>query len=90
MKTGIDAMLENLDPYTVFISEAEIEDYNFMTTGQYGGIGALIHKQGDWVVISEPYENSPAYKAGLEAGDRIIKINVRMQPKNQLVMLAYY
>lgn len=75
MKTGIDAMLDKLDPYTVFISEAEIEDYNFMTTGQYGGIGALIHKQGDWVVISEPYENSPAYKAGLEAGDRIIKIN---------------
>jgi carboxyl-terminal processing protease len=46
-----------------------------MTTGQYGGIGALIHKQGNSVIISEPYENSPAYKAGLEAGDRIIKIN---------------
>jgi carboxyl-terminal processing protease len=75
MKTGIDAMLDKLDPYTVFISEAEIEDYTFMTTGQYGGIGALIHKQGNSVVISEPYENSPAYKAGLQAGDRIIKIN---------------
>lgn len=75
MKTGIDAMLEELDPYTVFISEAEIEDYTFMTTGQYGGIGALIHKQGNSVVISEPYENSPAYKADLRAGDRIIKIN---------------
>lgn len=75
MKTGIDAMLEKLDPYTVFISEAEIEDYTFMTTGQYGGIGALIHKQGNSVVISEPYENSPSYKAGLQAGDRIIKIN---------------
>lgn len=75
MKTGIDAMLDKLDPYTVFISEAEIEDYNFMTTGQYGGIGALIHKQGNTVVISEPYENSPAIKAGLQAGDRIIKIN---------------
>lgn len=75
MKKGIDAMLEDLDPYTVFISEAEIEDYTFMTTGQYGGIGALIHKQGNSVVISEPYENSPAYKADLRAGDRIIKIN---------------
>ncbi len=75
MKTGIDAMLDKLDPYTVFISEAEIEDYTFMTTGQYGGIGALIHKQGNAVVISEPYENSPAYKAGLMAGDRILKIN---------------
>ncbi len=75
MKTGIDAMLDELDPYTVFISEAEIEDYNFMTTGQYGGIGALIHKQGKYVVISEPYENSPAYKAGLFAGDKILSIN---------------
>lgn len=84
MKTGIDAMLDKLDPYTVFISEAEIEDYNFMTTGQYGGIGALIHKQGDWVVISEPYENSPAYKAGLEAGDRIIKINSKDASKKSV------
>ncbi len=75
MKTGIDAMLQELDPYTVFISEAEIEDYTFMTTGQYGGIGALIHKQGNFVVISEPYEGSPAIKAGLQAGDRILKIN---------------
>lgn len=75
MKIGIDAMLDDLDPYTVFISEAEIEDYTFMTTGQYGGIGALIHKQGNAVIISEPYENSPAYKAGLLAGDKILKIN---------------
>lgn len=75
MKTGIDAMLEELDPYTVFISEAEIEDYTFMTTGQYGGIGALIHKQGNYVVVSEPYEGSPAIKAGLQAGDKILRIN---------------
>lgn len=74
-KTGIDAILDKLDPYTVFISEAEIEDYTFMTTGQYGGIGALIHKQGDYIVISEPYEGSPALKAGLTPGDRILTIN---------------
>lgn len=74
-KTGIDAILDKLDPYTVFISEAEIEDFTFMTTGQYGGIGALIHKQGDYIVISEPYENSPAQKAGLIPGDQILKIN---------------
>ncbi|MPL83063.1 hypothetical protein SDC9_29013 [bioreactor metagenome] len=75
IKTGIDAILDKLDPYTVFISEAEIEDFNFMTTGQYGGIGALIHKQGDFIVISEPYEGSPAMKAGLIHGDRILKVN---------------
>jgi len=75
MKTGIDAMLDKLDPYTVFIPESEIEDYRFMTTGEYGGIGSLIHKQGDYIVISEPYENSPAQKSGLKAGDKIVKIN---------------
>lgn len=75
MKTGIDAMLDKLDPYTVFIPESEIEDFRFMTTGEYGGIGSLIHKQGDYVIISEPYQNSPAQKAGLKAGDKILKIN---------------
>jgi carboxyl-terminal processing protease len=75
VKTGIDAMLESLDPYTNYIPEAEIEDYRFMTTGEYGGIGSLIHKQGEYIVISEPYEKSPAKKYGLKAGDRILKIN---------------
>jgi carboxyl-terminal processing protease len=75
MKTGIDAMLDKLDPYTVFIPESEIEDYRFMTTGEYGGIGSLIHKQGDYIIISEPYEKSPAQKSGLKAGDKILKIN---------------
>lgn len=75
IKTGIDAMLESLDPYTVYIPEAEIEDYKFITTGQYGGIGSLIHKQGNFVIISEPYEGFPAQKAGLKAGDKILKVN---------------
>lgn len=74
-KTAIDAMLESLDPYTVYIPESEIEDYRFITTGEYGGIGALIHQQGDFVIISEPYEGSPAQKAGLLAGDKIMEIN---------------
>ncbi len=74
-QTGINAMLESLDPYTNFIPESQVEDYKFITTGQYGGIGALIHQQGDYVVISEPYEGSPAQKAGLKAGDRIIELN---------------
>jgi len=75
METGIDAMLETLDPYTVFIPESEIEEYKIMTTGQYGGIGALIHRDGDYVVITEPYEGEPAQKAGLMAGDRILEID---------------
>lgn len=74
-KTGIDAMLESLDPYTNYIPESEIEDYRFITTGEYGGIGALIHQQGDYVVISEPYEGSPAQKNDIRAGDKILEIN---------------
>ncbi|MBL4593220.1 MAG: S41 family peptidase [Flavobacteriales bacterium] len=75
MKTGIDAMLKSLDPYTNYIPESKMEDYRMMTTGQYGGIGALIQTQGDKVVISEPYEGFGAFKAGLRAGDKIIKID---------------
>jgi carboxyl-terminal processing protease len=75
VKTSIDAMLQSLDPYTVFIPESELEDYKFLTTGQYGGIGALLKKSGSYVVISEPYEGYPAHKAGIKAGDIIHEIN---------------
>ena len=75
MKSGIDAMLGTLDPFTNYIPEAEIEDYKLLTTGEYGGIGALIHRQGDYVVISEPYEGFPAHKNGLLAGDKILKVD---------------
>ncbi|MGI6717975.1 MAG: S41 family peptidase [Bacteroidales bacterium] len=74
MRIGIDAMLKSLDPYTEYKSSSEIEDFRFMATGQYGGIGALIQQQGDFVVISEPYKGFPADKAGLKAGDKILKI----------------
>jgi len=77
MRSGIDGMLSGLDPYTTFISESEIEDVRFMTTGQYGGIGALIQRRGDRVMIAEPYEGNPAYKAGLLPGDIILEINDR-------------
>ncbi|MDL2238960.1 S41 family peptidase [Bacteroidales bacterium OttesenSCG-928-L14] len=75
MRVGIDAMLESLDPYTEYKSESEVEDFRFMATGQYGGIGSLIQQQGNKVIISEPYKDSPADKAGLKAGDVIIKID---------------
>ncbi len=75
MRTGIDAMLESLDPYTNYISEAEMAGFRLQITGKYGGIGASIRKQGDYVVVTEPYENFPAHKAGLQAGDKIVAIN---------------
>jgi carboxyl-terminal processing protease len=75
MKKGIDSMLESLDPYTNYIPESEVEDYRFMTTGQYGGIGALIGQKKDYVVITDPYEGFPAHKADLRAGDVVIKID---------------
>ena len=74
-KTGIDAMLNELDPYTVFYHESSIEDYRMMTTGQYGGIGSLIRTVGDYTIIAEPYENSPSQKGGLKAGDKILFID---------------
>lgn len=74
-KTAIDAMLTSLDPYTVYYPESEIENFRMMTTGQYGGVGALIQQHGKDVVISEPYDGSPSQKAGLRAGDIVRKVN---------------
>ncbi|MDG1718766.1 MAG: S41 family peptidase [Flavobacteriales bacterium] len=75
IKTAIDEMLNSLDPYTNYIPESDIEDYRFMTTGQYGGIGSVITKIGEYVIISEPYKGFPAQKAGLMAGDKILEVN---------------
>lgn len=76
-KFAIDAMLKELDPYTVYYHESNMEDYLLMTTGQYGGIGAVIRKIGDYTYIAEPYEGNPAQKAGLKAGDKILSIDGR-------------
>jgi carboxyl-terminal processing protease len=75
VKTSIDAMLDNLDPYTNYITEDDIEDYRFQTTGKYGGIGSSLRPVGDYIVVEEPYEGSPATKAGLKSGDIIIEID---------------
>lgn len=75
MKTGIDAMLNSLDPYTNYIPEDEIEDYRTMTTGQYGGIGALVGSREGKTLILMPYEGFPANDAGLKIGDEILKID---------------
>ena len=75
VEEGIHSMLESLDPYTQFIPEEEAEDYRFMTTGQYGGIGALIGQRGEEVIITDPYAGFPAQKGGLQAGDIIRAID---------------
>jgi len=83
MKKAIDAMLASLDPYTVYYPESDMEDVKLQLLGEYGGIGALIHQQGDKIYISEPYKDLPADKAGLRAGDRILAVNgVSTQGKN--------
>ena len=75
MKTGINAMLKSLDPYTVYISESEIEDFRFATTGEYGGIGATIKIKEQRVLVTELYENSPATTSDLRVGDQLISID---------------
>ena len=74
VKTSVDKMLESLDPYTNFIPEADMEDFRFMTTGDYAGIGALISKQKGKILIAEPYEGFPAQKSGLKAGDVLLEV----------------
>jgi carboxyl-terminal processing protease len=75
MKTGIDAMLKSLDPYTVYYPESKIEEAMFMQTGQYGGIGTLVNTIDGKITITEPYEGYAAVKSGLLAGDVVLKIN---------------
>ena len=75
VKTGVDAMLEELDPYTNYITESDYEEYEFMTTGKYGGIGSNMRRKGDEIYIGDVYENSPSQKAGLHPGDQVETID---------------
>lgn len=74
MHSGIDQMLNSLDPYTDYIPEEDMDEYRLQTTGRYGGIGAIIGVRGEWVMVTEPYEGFPADKAGLRAGDKVIEV----------------
>lgn len=74
-ETAINQMLRQVDPYTVYIPEDKTTNLKFMTTGKYGGIGAIIMQRGDTVWISEPYEGKPAQKNDVRAGDRIIEVD---------------
>ena len=75
IKSGIDNMLETLDPYTVFYPESEADEFVFLTTGKYGGIGSLVRGGGEYVVISEVYKGFPADIAGIKAGDILKKVD---------------
>lgn len=75
MRIGIDAMVGSLDPYTNFISESQIESYRLSNEGKYQGMGVIIDVVGDYITILETYEDSPALKVGLMAGDQIVEVN---------------
>ncbi|HEX8060816.1 MAG TPA: S41 family peptidase [Cyclobacteriaceae bacterium] len=82
---GINGMLENLDPYTVYISEDEQESFSIQTTGQYAGIGALIGIINNKTVVTHPYLGFPAYRAGVKVGDEFISVdgqNMRGKPSS--------
>ena len=75
-KAAINAMLKELDPYTIYVPEEEVEDFTLQIGGVYGGIGAIIYKpDNDNVYINEPYAGSPCVKAGMESVDQILRIN---------------
>ncbi|MCF8345666.1 MAG: S41 family peptidase [Bacteroidales bacterium] len=73
--TSINSMLASLDPYTTYIPEQEMDDFNFQTTGEYGGIGSLIRTQGDQIIIADPYEGFPAANSDLRAGDILLEVD---------------
>ena len=75
LKDAAEGMVSRLDPYTELIPESEMSDFEIMTTGKYGGMGAMIRKSGDYVMIAQPYRNFPADKAGLVIGDLLLEVN---------------
>ncbi|MBO5687921.1 MAG: PDZ domain-containing protein, partial [Alistipes sp.] len=77
MQDGAMGMVRNLDPYTEYMSEQAMSDFEFQATGKYGGIGATIRMKRDssGVVIAQPYKGSPSDKAGLKIGDKFVTID---------------
>jgi carboxyl-terminal processing protease len=84
MRIGVDAMLNSLDPYTNYISESEIEGYRYITEGKYSGIGVAFQKSGDYLFVESMFEGSPAQKAGLKFGDRILSVDGKSAVKKDL------
>lgn len=84
VNNGIENMLLDIDPYTVYYPQDKQSDIKMLTTGKYAGIGAIIRKYQDcsWIVVEEPYQNMPAHRAGLKAGDEILRVD-GMDMKNK-------
>lgn len=91
MRSGIDAMLGSLDPFTNYIPESELEDFRQYSTGQYGGIGATTREINGKTIVTMMYEGYPAYRGGLRIGDEIIKMDevelsrLTLEQENQLM-----
>ena len=75
MQDAAEGMTRNLDPYTEFLPEEQMSNFDLLTTGKYGGIGSMIRKKGDYVIFAQPYEGSPADRAGIRIGDKILSID---------------
>ncbi|MFI3288903.1 MAG: S41 family peptidase [Rikenellaceae bacterium] len=74
LKDATNGMSKSLDPYTTYIDEEQMADFEIMTTGKYGGIGAVIRQDNDYVIVAQPYKGSPSDKSGLLIGDKILSI----------------
>ncbi len=75
LQGATQGMVRDLDPYTAYIPEQEMSEFELLTTGKYGGVGSLIRLKGDYVIFAQPYEGSPSDRAGIKIGDRILEIN---------------
>jgi carboxyl-terminal processing protease len=75
IREGIDNMLKSLDPYTVYYPESEVDEFTFMTTGKYGGIGSIVRNNGEYTIINEVYKGFPADLAGIKPGDILKKVD---------------
>ena len=74
LKSAVDGLVGATDPYSEYLSESDMADFEMLTTGKYGGVGSLIRKRGDYVVFAQPYKGTPSDEAGVKIGDKILAI----------------
>lgn len=88
IENAANGMLRRLDPYTEYMAQEKMEEFETITTGQYAGLGAVIRQRGEWVEIAEPYQNAPAAKAGLQPGDRIVTLDGENMHKKEVTYVS--